>query len=165
MIQQRVLQDRDPITFNILDIRRGTTVDGPGLRTSIYIAGCTHACPGCHNPDSWDPSGGEPMTVDELMKVIEEEDFDVTLSGGDPLMHAEELPVLVKRIKSLGKNIWIYTGYTINEIRMSPKLRKAIEGVDTVVEGPFILALRDPDLLFRGSANQRIIHLNSEAKD
>lgn len=146
-------------TFNVLDIRRGTTVDGPGLRTSIYLAGCRHACPGCHNPDSWDFNAGTPMTVDEIMEVVREEDFDVTLTGGDPLMHPHKLPLLTAAIRSLGKSIWLYTGYTISQIRLNPALRRAVADIDTIVEGPFILALRDTDLIFRGSANQRIIHL------
>ncbi|MDE5956957.1 MAG: anaerobic ribonucleoside-triphosphate reductase activating protein [Muribaculaceae bacterium] len=146
-------------TFNVLDIRRGTTVDGPGLRTSIYLAGCRHACPGCHNPDSWDFNAGTPMTVDEILEVVREEDFDVTLTGGDPLMHPHTLPLLTAAIRSLGKSIWLYTGYTISQIRLNPALRRAVADIDTIVEGPFILALRDTDLIFRGSANQRIIHL------
>lgn len=146
-------------TFNVLDIRRGTTVDGPGLRTSIYLAGCRHACPGCHNPDSWDFNAGTPMTVDEILEVVREEDFDVTLTGGDPLMHPHKLPLLTAAIRSLGKSIWLYTGYTISQIRLNPALRRAVADIDTIVEGPFILALRDTDLIFRGSANQRIIHL------
>lgn len=151
-----------PVYFNVLDIRRGTTVDGPGLRTSIYLAGCTHHCPGCHNPDSWDPAGGTPMSIDEIIDIIEEEDFDVTLSGGDPLMHADTLPALIDRIKSLGKNIWLYTGYTIEQIRKSPTLSNAIKRIDTIVEGPFLQELRDTDLPFRGSSNQRIIHLQCQ---
>lgn len=147
------------VTFNVLDIRRGTTVDGPGLRTSIYLAGCRHACPGCHNPDSWDFNAGTPMTVEEIMQVVREEDFDVTLTGGDPLMHADKLPLLTSAIRAYGKRIWLYTGYTISRIRMSASLRRAVADIDTIVEGPFILALRDTDLLFRGSSNQRIIHL------
>lgn len=156
--------NQEPV-FNILDIRRGTTVDGPGLRTSIYIAGCPHGCKGCHNPDSWNPDAGTPTTLSELMEIIEEEDFDVTLTGGDPLSHPATLPHLIRAIKGLGKNIWLYTGYTISRIRLSPTLRKAIEGVDTVVEGPFVLSLRDTDLRFRGSSNQRIIHLTGNQAD
>lgn len=147
-------------TFQVLDIRRGTTVDGPGLRTSIYLAGCIHKCPGCHNPDSWDPAAGSSMSLQEILAVVEEEDFNVTLTGGDPLLNADKLPLLIQGIRKLGKTIWLYTGYTINQIRLSPRLRKAIEGIDTIVEGPFKLAQRDTDLQFRGSANQRIIKIS-----
>lgn len=148
------------IVFNVLDIRRGTTVDGPGLRTSIYLAGCTHACPGCHNPDSWDFKGGVTMTLDEIMEVIDDEDFNVTITGGDPLMHPHTLPALIHAIKERGKSVWLYTGYTIEQIEADPLLAEAVTEVDTIVDGPFITTLRDPDLLFRGSSNQRIIDMH-----
>lgn len=152
-------------TYKVLDIRRGTTVDGPGFRTSIYFAGCNHACPGCHNPESWNFNGGVEMSADEILKVIEEEDFDVTLSGGDPLMHPEKINYLCREIKSrLNKNIWLFTGYTISQIRLSPSLRKGVEFVDTLVEGRFVQSLRDPDLSFRGSSNQRIIPLFAKSE-
>ncbi|MDE6272725.1 MAG: anaerobic ribonucleoside-triphosphate reductase activating protein [Muribaculaceae bacterium] len=146
--------------YNVLDIRRGTTVDGPGFRTSVYLAGCRHNCPGCHNPESWDPDGGLKMTLEEIMAVIEEEDFDVTLTGGDPLINPETTAALAEAIKSRGYNIWLYTGFTIEQILADPRLKQAIRNIDTIVEGPFIESLRDPDLLFRGSSNQRIINLS-----
>ncbi len=76
--------------MRILDIVRGTTVDGPGFRTSIYFAGCGHHCPGCHNPQSWDFAGGSEMSLGQLTDIITEEDFDVTLTGGDPLYQHEK---------------------------------------------------------------------------
>lgn len=150
---------KEPV-YNILDIRRGTTVDGPGLRTSIYIAGCRHGCPGCHNPDSWNPGAGTPMTLSSLMDIIREEDFDVTLTGGDPLWLGMKLLPLVEAIKGEGKNIWLYTGFTISEIRLSPIKRRIAGLVDTIVEGRFVEALRDPDLRFRGSSNQRVVAIS-----
>ena len=149
------------MTFRILDIVRGTTVDGPGFRTAIYFAGCRHACPGCHNPQSWDFNTGTDMTIEELMDIIEEEDFDVTLSGGDPLYHPNEIAVLAKRIQEIGHKVWLYTGFTIEEILASERLSLTLPYLDTIVDGPFIEALRDPDLPFRGSSNQRIIPISS----
>lgn len=145
--------------IRILDIVRGTTVDGPGFRTSIYFAGCRHACPGCHNPQSWDFGGGGEMDLDEIMDIIREEDFDVTLSGGDPLYHPEAVRELSRRVVDAGHNVWLYTGFTIEEIEADPRLSYALEFIDTVVDGPYIEAVRDTDLLFRGSSNQRIIPL------
>lgn len=145
--------------IRILDIVRGTTVDGPGFRTSIYFAGCRHACPGCHNPQSWDFSGGVEMDLDEIMEIVREEDFDVTLSGGDPLYHPEAVRELSRRVVDAGHKVWLYTGFTIEEIESDPRLADALEFIDTIVDGPFIEALRDTDLLFRGSSNQRIIPL------
>ena len=147
--------------YRILDIVRGTTVDGPGFRTAIYFSGCSHHCPGCHNPQSWDPENGKEMFLSEILDIIREEDFDVTLTGGDPLfMNTDDLIVLLKEVKNLGYDIWLYTGFTIEEIRDSGRLRPVLEYVDTIVDGPFIEELRDPDLPFRGSANQNIIRLH-----
>lgn len=145
--------------IRVLDIVRGTTVDGPGFRTSIYFAGCRHACPGCHNPQSWNFGGGVEMDLDEIMDIVREEDFDVTLSGGDPLYHPEAVRELSRRVMDAGHKVWLYTGFTIEEIEADPRLSYALEFIDTVVDGPYIEALRDTDLLFRGSSNQRIIPL------
>lgn len=147
--------------MRVLDIRRGTTVDGPGFRTSIYLAGCAHACPGCHNPDSWDPAGGVEMTLDEIMAVVREEEFDVTLTGGDPLYHPEQTAELARAISEAGFKVWLYTGYTYEQILASPRLSLPLPWLEAIVEGPFVESLRDPDLLFRGSSNQRIIRLQN----
>lgn len=150
---------------------RGTTVDGPGFRTSIYLAGCTHACPGCHNPQSWPFNGGTPMTLEEIMDIVREEDFNVTLSGGDPLCTPSTTLHLVEALKTDHRNIWLYTGFTWEEIIATthikepktsialPTLFEIVKKVDVLVEGPYIAALRDPDLLFRGSSNQRLIDI------
>lgn len=145
--------------LRVLNIVDGTIVDGPGLRTSIYFAGCPHHCEGCHNPQSWDAAGGEAMTVSELMAVIEENDMNVTFSGGDPLMQIDALLPLARAIKERGYTLWVYTGYTIEEIRSSESLRRILDYADAVVEGRFVMALRDTSLRFRGSSNQRIVEI------
>lgn len=147
------------LKYRILDIIRGTTVDGPGFRTAIYFAGCPHRCPGCHNPQSWNADNGTEYGLEDLIEIIREEEFNVTLTGGDPLMHPKEVAFLAKEIKSLGLSIWLYTGYTIDEIRRSPLLSLPLPYLEAVVDGPFIEKLRDPDLQFRGSSNQNIIYL------
>lgn len=145
------------LEYRVLSIIRGTTVDGPGFRTSIYLAGCAHACPGCHNPQSWNPEGGDIMTLSEIMDIVRDEDFDVTLSGGDPLFNPESVRNLIEALKQDGRNVWIFTGFRWEEIMASEKLRDAVELADVVVDGPFVESLRNPDLLFRGSSNQRLI--------
>ena len=148
----------------VLDIIRGTTVDGPGFRTSVYLAGCSHRCPGCHNPESWDFNGGIEMDVDDILSVVREEDFDVTLTGGDPMYRPELVSCLAAGVKAMGHTTWVYTGFTWEEIQASPVLLAALADVEAVVEGPYVAALRDPDLLFRGSSNQRIIYLNKSVE-
>lgn len=136
-------------------------MDGPGFRTSIYLAGCRHHCPGCHNPGSWDPAGGHPMTVDELMQIIVADPFaHVTLSGGDPLFQAAACTELCRRVKAeTDKTIWCYTGYTWETLmrEADADIMPLLQSLDVLVDGPFIQSLRDTDLLFRGSSNQRLI--------
>ncbi len=145
--------------IQILDIIRGTTVDGPGFRTAIYMAGCRHYCTGCHNPESWDFNAGHSMTLEQIIDVIREEDFDVTLTGGDPLYSPQATKALIDAVTALRHTVWIYTGFTWEEIKASPTLLDTIKGVEAIVEGRFLLARRDTSLRFRGSDNQRIIYL------
>lgn len=144
--------------IRVLRVVEGTSVDGPGLRTSIYFAGCRHHCPGCHNPQSWAMDGGDEMSLAALIAIVERNEAPVTLSGGDPLAHPAAMLTLTRAIKQrLGYNIWCYTGYTWERIMATDELRRVMDYVDVVVDGPFILAERDEGLLFRGSRNQRLI--------
>ena len=146
--------------IKVLDILHDTTVDGPGFRTSFYLSGCAHKCPGCHNPQSWDFGNGHDMTVQEMMDEITADKFaDVTFSGGDPLYQAESLLPLMQRIKEeTDKTIWLYTGFTWETL--PPKALPLLDYIDVLVDGPFVMSLRDEDLLFRGSSNQRLIDVS-----
>ena len=147
----------------IVDILEDTVVDGPGLRTSIYSAGCPHCCPGCHNPESWDIEQGKVVSLDYIMSVIKSSDFaDVTFSGGDPMFQPEAFTCLARRIKKeTGKNIWCYTGYRYEVVSRTPRLAAILPFIDVLVDGPFIQGLRDVSLLFRGSSNQRLIDVQT----
>ena len=134
-------------------------VDGPGFRTSIYCAGCRHACPGCHNPQSWDFSGGHPMSTEDIMRIIEADPYaNVTFSGGDPMHQPEGFTELARAIRErTNKDIWCFTGFTFETLVNNPRHRQLLELIDVLVDGPFIKSLRDENLLFRGSSNQRLI--------
>ncbi len=149
-------------TLRVIDIIDGTSVDGPGLRTSIYFAGCSHQCPGCHNPSTWDFNAGRDMTIDQLIEHIIDNDFNVTFSGGDPLYQLEPLTELARRIKSVGKTIWCYTGFVFEDLVADKKYAELLSLIDVLVDGPYIQSLRDPDLPFRGSSNQRIIEIGAK---
>ena len=155
--------DQSPI-LRVIDIVDGTSVDGPGLRTSIYFAGCDHRCPGCHNPSTWDFRAGSEMTVDQLMRRIIDNDFNVTFSGGDPLYQLQPLTALARAVKAAGKTIWCYTGFIYEDLLTDKKYSELLSLIDVLVDGPFIMSLRDPDLPFRGSSNQRLIDLNTGIK-
>ena len=145
--------------LSILNILEDTTVDGPGFRTAIYAAGCPNACPGCHNPESWDIRHGHLMSTEDILhKVLEDPFADVTFSGGDPMFQPEGFAELAQAIKEKSrKTIWCYTGYTFERLLSNPQQRKLLEHIDVLVDGRFRQELRDESLCFRGSSNQRLI--------
>ena len=145
-------------SIRILDIKYGTSVDGIGLRTSLYCAGCEHHCAGCHNPQSWNENGGEDISVEALFDTIVDADMNVTFTGGDPMLHPEGFIKLARMIKErTDKTIWCYTGYQFEELMKHSLRRELVELCDVIVDGPYIEAERDLSLHFRGSRNQRII--------
>ena len=146
------------LSIRILDIRYGTSVDGIGLRTSLYCAGCENHCPGCHNPQSWDERGGTPIAVGELFRLIVDADMNVTFSGGDPMLHPEGFIALAQMIKQhTNKTIWCYTGYRFEELMNHPLRSELVRLCDVLVDGRYMESERDLTLRFRGSRNQRII--------
>ena len=145
-------------SIRILDIKYGTSVDGIGLRTSLYCAGCVNRCPGCHNPQSWDEQGGQPIAVEDLLRLIIDADMNVTFTGGDPMLHPEGFIALAQLIRQhTDKTIWCYTGYRYEDLLRHPVRRALVELCDVLVDGPYIEAERDLTLHFRGSRNQRVI--------
>ncbi len=153
-------------TISILDVLRDTTVDGPGFRTAIYAAGCKHQCLECHNPQSWNITNGMLHSISDLLKTVKEDEFaNVTFTGGDPLMQVDEFAELAYRIKAeTKKNIWCYTGFTYEQIIISTKLSQILPHIDVLVDGQYIKALRNEDLQFRGSSNQRIVDIQQSTK-
>lgn len=147
------------MTIRILSVVHDTTVDGPGFRTSIYCAGCGHHCAGCHNPQSWDFRQGDERTVDDLFQDVVSDPFaDVTFTGGDPFYQAEAFAELARKIhENTEKTVWAYTGFLYEDLLSNPGQRALLEQVDVLVDGPFVQSLRNEDLLFRGSSNQRLI--------
>lgn len=151
-------------------------VDGPGLRYAVFVQGCSHGCPGCHNAESQPRCGGTPCSVDALIADIRSNKLvhDVTLSGGEPFEQAPALAVLARRLKALGYGIWTYTGYLYEDLQDvacdevhakhtplldSEGVRALLDATDVLVDGPFVESLRSLGLMWRGSSNQRLIDM------
>ena len=154
------------MTLRVLDIIEETMVDGVGLRTAIYVAGCKHNCPFCHNPQSHDFNGGKEYEVDDLVGIVLADEFaDLTLTGGDPMFQVDAVLELCKKVKERSKkSIWLYSGFTMEQIVQTRYLARILPYIDVVVDGRYVHELRNIDLPFRGSENQRIIIVDKYLK-
>ena len=147
--------------MRILDIVEATTVDGPGFRTSVYLAGCDHHCPGCHNPQSWDHDGGVEIGAAQLLARLLEIGLDVTFSGGDPMLQAAEIASVARSMKEKGYSVWVYTGFLYEQAEADASMRRLLDYTDVLVDGPYFAALRDTRLQFKGSSNQRLVDISA----
>ncbi len=145
-------------------IKKVDIANGPGVRVSLFVSGCRNHCKGCFQPETWDFDYGQPFTKEtekEIIKALRPSWIQgLSILGGDP-MEPENQETLLPFLRSTkeelpGKDIWLYTGYRLEDVSNSPLLPY----VDAVVDGPFIEAEKDISLAFRGSSNQRIIHLH-----
>ena len=145
-------------------------VDGPGLRFSVFVQGCTHGCPGCHNPESQDPQGGSEYTLDEIVSKVRSNELigGVTISGGEPFQQPEAVALLVKTLADSGYDIWVYTGYLYEDLQAKASsdthVATILNTASVLVDGPYIDANRTWDLPWRGSSNQRLIDLKASAQ-
>ena len=155
--------EKGRVRLSVPKIQSDSIVDGEGIRSVIWFQGCSHNCPGCHNPETHDFKAGYEFDVEEVKEWIRELEFQqgVTFSGGDPMMQVDALIELAKEVHACNMNVWVYTGFTYEEImKMSesnPKYMEVLKEIDILVDGKFVLAKKSFDVAFRGSSNQRII--------
>lgn len=154
--------------MNYHNITKDDMLNGDGLRVVLWVAGCNHNCPGCHNPETHPLNSGIRFDEDamtELMVELEEPYISgLTFSGGDPLhpQNREHIEMIAKYVKQVypEKTIWLYTGYKFEEV----KELKLLKYIDVMVDGEFILALKDNNLQWKGSSNQRVINIPETLK-
>jgi anaerobic ribonucleoside-triphosphate reductase activating protein len=152
-------------TLRLAGITDESIVDGPGLRYVVFVQGCPHRCAGCHNPQTHDPSGGYGICGAELISRFQKAARDnplisgVTLSGGEPFTQARPLLPFARRVREAGFGLWIYTGWTIEEIlsRRDAYETALLGCADALVDGRFEAGERTLEIPFVGSANQRVI--------
>ena len=157
--------------MNYADIKQYDVANGPGIRISLFVSGCTHYCKGCFNREAWDFNYGKPFTEDTINLIIEYMKppyiSGLTLLGGDPMepSNIKALLPLLRRIKEVypNKNIWCFTGYEF-EKDILDRMVKDVEGteefisyIDVLVDGEYVEALHSVNLRFKGSSNQKTI--------
>lgn len=135
-------------------------VDGPGFRYTVFVQGCPHGCPGCHNPQTHDSAAGKLVDTDELFSECIEDPLNtgVTFSGGEPFLQAAALYELGKRFKEHGLSLWCYSGWTFDELKtLGGDVQRLLSIIDVLVDGRFVKERRTLSLPFRGSDNQRLV--------
>ena len=157
--------------MNYATIKNCDIANGPGVRVSLFVSGCTHRCPGCFNEEAWDFSYGKPFTqdtIDEIMRMLAPDRIrGLTLLGGEPFEPANQavlVPFLRKfKAKFPNKDLWCYSGYNFEKDMLTGNLgpweitEEMLSYIDVLVDGEFVIELKNPNLRFRGSANQRVI--------
>jgi anaerobic ribonucleoside-triphosphate reductase activating protein len=148
-------------TLRIGGIERESIVDGPGFRYAVFVQGCDFRCPGCHNPRLQPFEGGQEISIQEVLCDIKKNSLldGITLSGGDPFTQAAPCACLAEQVRSLGLSVVTFTGYLWEDLIASGRedWLHLIKYTNILIDGPFVMALRNLDLRFRGSTNQRLI--------
>ncbi len=164
--------------MNYAEIKTYDIANGPGVRTSLFVSGCTHRCQNCFNEETWDFHYGNPFTTeteDYLISTLRPDYIKgLTLLGGEPLEHKNQQGLLsfLRRVKKElpQKDIWCYTGYTFETDVLGkmykdwPETKELLSYIDVLVDGEFVQELKQLELRFRGSANQRLIDLQESLK-
>lgn len=159
-------------------IKKYDVANGPGVRVSIFVSGCSHHCKGCFNEEAWDFNYGNTFTDDTIDEIIDAMKYDyisgLSLLGGEPFEHVNQIGLLklVRKVKSVypEKDIWAYSGFLFDkdivekQCNLFPETRELLSYLDVIVDGKFIEELKNPNLYFRGSSNQRIIDVKQSLK-
>lgn len=156
--------------MNIARILFPVKVLGPGNRVGIWTCGCTHHCEGCSNPELWEFQDKYEISIEDLCNLLEKQLCDKTvdgfvITGGDPFLQAPELSILLKHLKDYSDDLLVYTGYTLEELRVSDdqSVIDCMKEISVLIDGRYIQAQNDGSLL-RGSNNQRIIYLDESKR-
>ena len=161
--------------MNYADIKKVDVANGPGVRVSLFVSGCTHHCPGCFNEQTWDFNYGQPYTEQTQTNILDMLNNNyiqgLTILGGEP-MEPQNQPQVYDLVKAVRKrfpekDIWIYSGYTFEELQnpearcYTPNTKDILCLIDVLVDGRFVLAEKDVTLAFRGSRNQRVLDVKA----
>ncbi len=153
--------------MNYASISKADIANGNGFRVSLFVSGCSRKCPGCFNQEAQDPAFGKPFDETAKQKIFKELDQEwchgLSLLGGEPMSklsdNRKQVIAFAEEVKTKypSKDIWMWSGYTFEELKNDPDTRDIFKWIDVLVDGPFIEELKDPSLAWRGSSNQHVI--------
>lgn len=151
------------VMLRLSGIVEESIVDGPGLRYVLFTQGCPHCCKGCHNPETHPLEGGFSLSPETVLAQFAENPLlaGITFSGGEPFLQADALCAVAEGVRAQGKSVLVYTGFTYEQLLARVESESGVGSLlkltDILIDGPYVEALRDLELHFRGSANQRIL--------
>ncbi len=155
--------------LQISGLIKESIVDGKGIRYTVFTQGCPHHCPGCHNPQTWPFEGGREITPAEIFEEFQSNPLlkGITFSGGEPFSQPEPLTELARLVHGIGKDVTVYTGYTYEQLleKHDPATDALLAETDVLIDGPFVEAQKNLELVFRGSENQRVIDMNATRRE
>ena len=157
--------------MNYAQIRRHDVANGPGVRATLFVSGCTHNCPGCFNKEQQDFHYGNEWTIethnDFINKALDKQVVGVSILGGEPMQQVHDsafMHLIMSLHNKVKKPIWLWTGYTFEEILKSPRRKMVLKDIDVLIDGKFEEDKRDLMLMYRGSSNQRVIDVQESLK-
>lgn len=157
--------------MNYAQIRPYDVTNGPGVRTTLFVSGCTHNCPGCFNKEQQDFNYGKLWTSIEkdnfIKNASKEQIVGISILGGEPMQQVHDpafMTLLISLKEEVNKPIWVWTGYTYEELLKDQHRRMALEYIDVLIDGRFDQSKRDLMLMYRGSSNQRVIDVQESLK-
>lgn len=149
--------------LQIAGLIKESIVDGKGIRYTVFTQGCPHHCPGCHNPQTWPFEGGRAVTPEEIFEEFKSNPMlkGITFSGGEPFSQPAPLTELARLVHSIGKDVTVYSGWTYEQLteKHDSEIDALLAETDVLIDGPFIEAQKNLELVFRGSENQRLIDM------
>lgn len=149
--------------IRVANFEKESITDGSGIRYTVFTQGCPHGCKGCHNPETHDFKGGNITTISEIFENFKCNPLlkGITFSGGEPFCQPVPLYELAKLVHGAGKDVTVFTGWTYEELKemQNPDVENLLLETDVLIDGKFIEAQKNLDLVFRGSENQRVIDM------
>lgn len=155
--------------LRVAGVVKESIVDGPGIRYAVFVQGCPHQCPGCHNPQTHPFEGGQVVDTDALFEEFSQDPLlkGITLSGGEPFCQPEPLAQLAHKVHGQGRDVVTFTGYTYEQLAAmdTPGVQALLAETDLLIDGPFIEAEKNLELAFRGSENQRLLDMAATRRE